>query len=66
MTGGDRFLTRAALGAAGYLGWLPALGLMPPVWEQEAPQAVVPAAEHLVYGVVTVAAYNWLRARLES
>lgn len=49
--------------AAGYLGWLPALGLMPPVWKQTAAQAAMPLAEHLVYGMTTVAAYGWLRER---
>lgn len=54
----------AAAWAAGYLGWLPALGLMRPVWKQNAPQALAPAAEHAVYGMVTVAAYDWLQERL--
>ena len=50
--------------AAGYMGWLPALGLIPPVWQQEAPQAVAPVAEHVAYGMATVAAYDWLRVRV--
>jgi hypothetical protein len=50
--------------AVGYAGWLPALGLMPPVWRQRAPQVVAPAAEHFAYGMATVAAYNWLSGRL--
>jgi hypothetical protein len=65
--GGNPWLEGAALGVAcwavGYPGWLPALGLMPPVWRQRAPQAVAPAVEHVAYGVATVAAYNWLRCR---
>jgi hypothetical protein len=52
--------------AAGYLGWLPALGLMPPVWQQKAPQAIAPIAEHALYGMATVATYDWLRARIED
>ncbi len=60
----DGVILGAAAWAAGYLGWLPALGLMRPVWKQDAPQALAPAAEHAVYGVVTVAAYDWLQARL--
>jgi len=63
--GGNALTDGLALGAAcwatGYLGWLPALGLMPPVWRQSVPQAIAPAAEHLVYGVTAVAAYDWLR-----
>jgi len=39
--GGDALTDGAVLGAAcwaaGYAGWLPALGLMPPVWRQRAP-----------------------------
>lgn len=56
----------AACWAAGYLGWLPALGLTPPVWRQRTIQAVAPAMEHLVYGVVAVASHDWLRRALES
>jgi hypothetical protein len=63
--GGNPLVGGAALGvacwAAGHAGWLPALRLMPPVWRQKAPQAVAPAAEHIAYGVTTVAAFNWLR-----
>ncbi len=50
--------------AAGYLGWLPASGLMPPVSEQDPAQAILPAVEHAAYGVATVAAYDWLRRRV--
>lgn len=60
----DGLMLGAAAWAAGYLGWLPALGLMPPVWKQNVPQALAPAAEHAVYGMVTVAAYDWLQERL--
>jgi hypothetical protein len=50
--------------AAGYLGWLPATGLMPPVWKQE-PKTVVPnVLSHLFFGIATVAACKWLRKRL--
>jgi hypothetical protein len=60
----DGLLLGLVCWAAGYLGWLPAVGLMPPVWRQKAPQALAPVADHLAYGVATVAAYNWLRGRL--
>jgi hypothetical protein len=46
--------------AAGYLGWLPASRLMPPVWRQNPQQVLVPAAEHVLYGIATVAAYRRL------
>lgn len=62
----DGLILGASCWAAGYLGWLPALGLMPPVWRQSTSQAIVPAAEHLVYGMTTVAAYDWLRDRVED
>ncbi|MEW6297896.1 MAG: hypothetical protein AB1671_09180 [Thermodesulfobacteriota bacterium] len=57
----DGVVLGAANWAVGYLGWLPALGLMPPVWRQQPRQVTATAVEHIVYGVVTVAAYDWLR-----
>lgn len=61
---GNALLDGAALGlgcwVAGYLGWLPAAGLMPPVNQQSAAQVAGPVVDHLAYGVVTAAAYNWL------
>jgi hypothetical protein len=59
----DGLLLGVANWATGYLGWLPAAGLMPPVWRQSAPQALTPIAEHVLYGIATVASYNWLRKR---
>ena len=53
----------AALGlgvwAVGYLGWLPALGLMPPIQRQETEQVAGPIVQHLIFGIATVAAYEW-------
>jgi hypothetical protein len=67
-TGGSPFVDGILLGlanwATGYLGWLPAARLMPPIWRQKAPQAMVPMAEHALYGIVTVTTYNWLRKRV--
>jgi hypothetical protein len=62
----DGVILGIATWAAGYVGWLPAVGLMPPVWQQKAPQAIAPIAEHALYGMVTVAAYDRLRARIED
>jgi len=66
--GGSPFTDGVILGianwATGDLGWLPALGLMPPVWQQKAPQAIAPIAEHALYGIITVAMYDWLRERI--
>ena len=68
--GGSPFVDGVILGltnwATGYLGWLPALGLMPPVWQQQASQAIAPIAEHALYGMATVAAYDWLRERVSD
>ncbi len=48
---------------AGYLGWLPALGLMRPVWKQKPKQIATPIAEHALYGVATVAGYRWVKEK---
>lgn len=62
--GGRTWLDGALLGlgtwAAGYLGWLPATGLMRPLWKQEAPQAIAPAVHHALYGMATVGTYDLL------
>ena len=47
--------------AAGYVGWLPALDLMPPLTEQRLGQTVGPVIHHLLFGMATVAAYRWLK-----
>lgn len=46
--------------AVGYLGWLPALGLMPPIQRQEIEQIAGPIMQHVIFGVATVATYQWL------
>ena len=50
--------------AVGYLGWLPAWGLMPPVTEQEPEQALTAPVSHALFGIATAAAYRWLDRRL--
>src|SRR5215212_4620863 len=61
---GDLLVDGTALGlgvwAVGYLGWLPALGLMPPVQRQETEQVAGPIVQHVIFGLATVAAYQWL------
>lgn len=47
--------------AAGYLGWLPATGLMPPVTKQEPKQIVGAILSHILFGIVTVGLYRVLR-----
>lgn len=49
--------------AAGYLGWLPALGLMPPIRQQEIPEAAGPVVRHAVFGIVTAAVFRTLGRR---
>jgi hypothetical protein len=61
-----RALEGVALGlgvwAAGYLGWLPAAKLMPPVTEQTATQITVPVVEHALFGVAVAKAFEALAA----
>ena len=58
----------AALGtgtwAVGYLGWLPATRLMPPVWEQEPKQVVPGILSHVVFGIATVGLFKLLAKRV--
>jgi len=65
--GGRPLLDGASLGlgswAVGFLGWLPATRLMPPVWKHRPKQIAKPIAEHAAYGIAAVTAYNWLRRR---
>jgi hypothetical protein len=39
------------LWAAGYLGWMPAAGVLPQPWRQRAGDALTPVAAHLVFGL---------------
>jgi hypothetical protein len=61
---GNLLVDGAVLGlgvwVVGYLGWLPALGLMRPVQQQETEQVAGPIAQHINFGIATVAAYRWL------
>jgi hypothetical protein len=65
---GDLVVDGVALGlgtwAAGYLGWMPALGLMPPITRQDAAEVIGPIVQHVLFGIVTVAIYQWLRQRM--
>ena len=57
-------LDGAALGlgvwAVGYLGWLPASGLMPSLNQQAPKERIAPALRHVIFGTATVATYRWL------
>ena len=46
--------------AVGYLGWLPASGLMPSLNQQTPKERIAPALRHVIFGVATVATYRWL------
>ncbi|HJV65472.1 MAG TPA: hypothetical protein VJ550_07065 [Geomonas sp.] len=50
--------------AAGYLGWLPATKLMPPVTRQKPVQVMGGIASHIAFGLVTASLYRELRRRL--
>ncbi|HWE03679.1 MAG TPA: hypothetical protein VG326_14835 [Tepidisphaeraceae bacterium] len=58
---GDGLALGLVCWAAGYLGWLPAIGLMSPVWRQRAPQIMGPIVHHIVFGVATVGAFDLLK-----
>jgi hypothetical protein len=68
--GGNPWLDGTLLGlgtwGAGYLGWLPATGLMPPVWKQSTRQAWAPILEHALYGIAVVSAFDWMNKKLCS
>lgn len=61
-------LDGAALGAGiwaiGYLGWLPALRLTPPVTEQKPGQVAMSVVQHIAFGIAAIAAYRKLRKSL--
>jgi hypothetical protein len=56
----DGAILGAATWGVGYLGWLPALGLMKPVSRQEPREVIIPLVEHVLFGVATVAIYRGL------
>jgi hypothetical protein len=49
--------------AAGYLGWLPATKLMPPITQQTAKQIAVPVVEHAIFGVAVAKAFEAMEPR---
>jgi hypothetical protein len=68
--GGNLLVDGLALGlvtwAAGFLGWLPATGLLPPPNRQRPAQLLGPILEHAVYGIATVALCDAARDALSS
>lgn len=51
--------------AVGYLGWLPALGIMNPIWKHKPAEIAGPVVRHAVYGLATVAAYDAMEKAME-
>lgn len=49
--------------AAGYEGWMPAVGVRPPMTHEPVSRWPLPVANHLVFGVVTALAYEDLERR---
>jgi len=56
----DGALLGIGVWAAGYLGWLPAMGLMPPITKQTPQQIAVPLVQHAIFGVAVATAYDGL------
>ena len=56
----DGALLGIGVWAAGYLGWLPATDLMPPIHKHEPQQIAVPIVQHALFGVAVAAAYDGL------
>ena len=64
---GNLLVDGVALGvgtwAVGYLGWLPVLGLLPPLQEQNVRETFGPVVRHALFGIAVVAAYRVLSSR---
>lgn len=54
----DGTLLGLAVWGIGYLGWLPATDLMPPVTEHSSQQVIAPLVQHAVFGLAAVSAYK--------
>jgi uncharacterized membrane protein YagU involved in acid resistance len=59
----DGALLGAAVYAASYLGWLPAVGLSRPIWKQKFPEIAGELTRHVAYGIATAASYGALGGR---
>lgn len=64
---GNVLVDGAALGlvtwAAGYLGWLPATRLLPPVTQQRPAQALTPIWQHIAFGIAAAGVTRLLTGR---
>jgi uncharacterized membrane protein YagU involved in acid resistance len=50
--------------AAGYLGWLPIVGLTKPAWKQAFPEIAGEVLRHVAYGIATAATYGMIDATI--
>jgi uncharacterized membrane protein YagU involved in acid resistance len=57
---GDGAALGLATWAAGYVGWLPATGLMPPITRHTGEQILGAIAGHIMFGLTTVGLYRFL------
>ena len=57
---GDGVALGVATWAAGYVGWLPAAGLMPPITRHTGEQILGAIAGHIMFGITTVGLYRFL------
>ncbi|HEX4056509.1 MAG TPA: DUF1440 domain-containing protein [Tepidisphaeraceae bacterium] len=60
----DGIVLGSVVYAAGYLGWLPTVGLTKPVWKQELPEIAGEVLRHVAYGVATAATYGMIDATI--
>jgi hypothetical protein len=59
-----RTVLGAVAWAAGSLGWLPAIKLMPHVWRQRPKQVVPNLLSHILFGSVTATVFKWAKEKL--
>jgi len=57
---GEGVLVGLCVWAAGYLGWLPATKLMPPITRHSAKQITLPLVQHALFGVAVSEGYKAL------
>jgi hypothetical protein len=57
---GDGTVLGVVTWAAGYVGWLPATGLMPPITRHTGEQILGAVAGHILFGITTVGLYRFL------
>jgi hypothetical protein len=65
---GNLWLDGTALGlgtwAIGYLGWLPATKLTPPIWKQKPKQVLPGILSHVLFGIAAIGLFRFARKTL--